>query len=92
MRSLLSLAIAIGLGTGSALAMGGHHMPGMGHHMPMMGHMRCGPGNPRVWVNSDSHVYHMMGSRYYGHTAHGMYMCKRSAIGAHNHMAARTQQ
>lgn len=86
MRSLFSLAVALTLGTAPALATVRHHMPMMGH-MPMSARVNCTASNPRVWVNSDSHVYHMMGSRYYGHTAHGMYMCKRSAIGAHNHMA-----
>lgn len=91
MRTLLSLAVALTLGTAPALAMGRHHMPMMGH-TPMMGRVKCSAGNPRVWVNTDTHVYHMMGSRYYGHTAHGAYMCKRSAVGAHNHMAATTQK
>ncbi len=90
MRSLWGMAVALALVSAPALA-ATHHMPMMGH-MPMMSRVHCGPGNPKVWVNSDTHVYHMMGSRYYGHTAHGMYMCKRSAIAAHNHMAASIQK
>jgi hypothetical protein len=49
--------------------------------------LHCGAGNPVVWVNTESHVYHMKGSKYYGNTAHGEYMCRRSAIAAHNHEA-----
>ncbi len=53
--------------------------------------LHCGANNPVVWVNTDTHVYHFKDSRYYGNTEHGVYMCKRSAIGAHNHMAKGTQ-
>jgi hypothetical protein len=45
-----------------------------------------------VWVNTDTHVYHFKDSRYFGHTAHGEYMCRRSAIARHDHMAKGTQQ
>lgn len=49
--------------------------------------VRCSADNPTVWVNTETHVYHMKGSPYYGNTAHGKYMCKRSAVAAHNHEA-----
>lgn len=49
--------------------------------------LHCTADNPTVWVNTSSHVYHMKGSPYYGNTKHGKYMCKRSAIAAHNHEA-----
>ncbi len=91
MRTLLSLVVALAFASSPALAMTRHHPTMMGH-MPVMGRVHCGSGNPRVWVNSDTHVYHLRGSRYYGHTAHGMYMCRRSAIAAHDHMAASMQR
>ena len=54
--------------------------------------VHCTASNPRVWVNTDTHVYHMRGDKYYGKTQHGMFMCKRSAIGAHNHAAKSNNQ
>ena len=33
-----------------------------------------------VWVNTDSHVYHKEGSRYYGRTKKGKYMTEAEAI------------
>jgi hypothetical protein len=38
-------------------------------------------GNPsvRVWVNTDSGVYHCPGSRWYGKTKQGEYMTQRQA-------------
>src|SRR5258707_6456074 len=32
------------------------------------------PGNGQVWVNTESHVYHKAGSRFYGKTKQGKYM------------------
>jgi hypothetical protein len=37
-----------------------------------------GPG--MVWVNTDTHVYHKQGSRYYGTTKKGKYMTEADAI------------
>jgi hypothetical protein len=33
-----------------------------------------------VWVNTESHVYHLEGSRWYGRTKHGKYMSEQDAI------------
>jgi hypothetical protein len=33
-----------------------------------------------VWVNTDSHVYHKEGSRFYGKTKKGKYMTEQEAI------------
>jgi hypothetical protein len=38
-------------------------------------------GNPsvKVWVNTDSHVYHCPGTRWYGNTKKGEYMTQKEA-------------
>ena len=39
-----------------------------------------GGGHGLVWVNSDSHIYHKVGSRFYGKTKKGKYMTEADAI------------
>src|SRR6476469_5630098 len=39
-----------------------------------------GGGHGLVWVNSDSHIYHKEGSRFYGKTKQGKYMTEADAI------------
>ena len=39
---------------------------------------RC-PGQPVVWVNTASKVFHIAGSNTYGHTKKGAYMCEADA-------------
>lgn len=36
-------------------------------------------GDVRVWVNTRSGVYHLPGSRWYGTTRHGEYLCRKQA-------------
>jgi hypothetical protein len=45
----------------------------------------CAAGDPVVWVNTESKVYHLPGSSYYGKTKHGTYACASDAakMGAH---------
>ena len=39
-----------------------------------------------VWANTGhSHVYHLSGDKYYGHTHHGAYMCMKDAVAAGYH-------
>lgn len=38
----------------------------------------CGP-DPVVWGNTETHVYHLAGTQYYGKTKNGMYMCQSAA-------------
>jgi len=45
------------------------------------------PGNGQVWVNTESHVYHKAGSRYYGKTKQGKYMSEAEAIKEGDHAA-----
>jgi hypothetical protein len=37
------------------------------------------PGSTVVWVNEHSHIYHFPGTRDYGHTKSGAYMCEAEA-------------
>jgi hypothetical protein len=40
-----------------------------------------------VWANTSSHVLHAAGSKYYGKTTHGAYMCENTATQSGYHMA-----
>ncbi len=42
---------------------------------------RC-PSDTVVWVNLKSKVYHFSGTRFYGNTEHGAYMCERDTAAA----------
>jgi len=37
-------------------------------------------GNGLVWVNTETHVYHKEGSRFYGSTTHGKYVSEADAV------------
>jgi len=39
-----------------------------------------GGGHGKVWVNTETHVYHKEGSRFYGTTKKGKYMTEAEAI------------
>jgi len=39
-----------------------------------------GGGHGLVWVNTESHVYHKEGSRFYGTTKKGQYMTEAAAV------------
>lgn len=38
----------------------------------------------KVWVNQQTHVYHMPGSFWYGATPNGHYMCMQQAVAGGN--------
>lgn len=40
------------------------------------------PSDTVVWMNTKSHIYHYAGTRDYGHTKQGTYMCEMDAKGA----------
>lgn len=46
-----------------------------------------GGGNGMVWVNSETHVYHKEGSRFYGRTKKGQYMSEADAMKEGDHAA-----
>ena len=55
---------------------------------------RC-PGSTVVWVNTKgkSHTYHYSGSRWYGTTKQGAYMCEADAGAAGYHASkSKTEQ
>jgi hypothetical protein len=41
--------------------------------------VKCASGDPVVWVNTETKVYHLQGSSYYGKTKHGQYACQSDA-------------
>lgn len=47
--------------------------------------MAAGGGPDKVWVNSNSKVYHCPGTKYYGKTKQGSYMTEAEATAAGNH-------
>ena len=51
---------------------------------------RC-PTDTVVWVNTPTRIYHYSGTRYYGHTLKGGYMCEADARAA-GYRAARNRQ
>ena len=51
---------------------------------------RC-PSDTVVWVNTPTRIYHYSGTRYYGHTLKGGYMCEADARSA-GYRPARNRQ
>lgn len=45
------------------------------------------PGDSFVWVNLRSKAYHLKGSKFYGHTKLGAYMCEKDAAASGMHAA-----
>lgn len=45
------------------------------------------PNDTIVWINDKSHVYHYAGTRYYGATERGAYMCEADARASGAHVA-----
>ena len=44
-------------------------------------------GDSVVWVNLRSKAYHLKGTKFYGHTKSGAYMCERDATAGGMHAA-----
>jgi hypothetical protein len=68
-----------GTTTGGAVNTGAHQPPGFDTEAAAQGH--C-PSDSVVWLNTNSHVYHLKGKPYYGRTKSGAYVCKTEADAA----------
>jgi len=51
----------------------------------------AGGGHGLVWVNTETHVYHKEGSRFYGKTKKGKYVIEADAIKEGDRAAAKGQ-
>jgi hypothetical protein len=40
------------------------------------------PSDHVVWLNTSSGIWHAPGTRWYGHTKHGAYVCEKEASAA----------
>jgi hypothetical protein len=52
----------------------------------------CSPGDPVVWVNTHSHVYHLQGDAYFGKTKAGEYACESKAVASGAHQAGSSKK
>lgn len=74
--SVLALAIVAAL---PSAALAKHHATPAPTASGAPVSVTCAPGDPVVWVNLSSKVYHLPGSSFYGKTKHGKYLCKSDA-------------
>ncbi len=47
----------------------------------------CNAGDPVVWVNTNSKIFHAQGDEFYGKTKKGQYMCQSAALAGGNRAA-----
>ena len=80
MGFILSVAAASSSTAGSATS------TGSGSTSAQEAQYRC-PGSTVVWVNEHSHFYHFPGTRDYGNTKQGAYMCGADAQASGNRAA-----
>jgi hypothetical protein len=80
MGFIVSVAAASSSTTGIATS------TGSGSMSAQEAQYRC-PGSTVVWVNEHSHIYHFPGTRDYGNTKQGAYMCGADAQASGNRAA-----
>ncbi|MBC5811344.1 MAG: hypothetical protein GIW95_10925 [Candidatus Eremiobacteraeota bacterium] len=51
----------------------------------------CNAGDPVVWVNTNSKIFHAQGDEFYGKTKKGQYMCQSAALAGGNRAAKSSQ-
>ena len=84
MKRFLALAGALCLFALPLAAQAAKHTPAAMGAMPS-----CSAGDPVVWVNTRTKVYHMSGDSYYGKTKTGKYACKSDAVAMGAHASGR---
>lgn len=91
-RLIATSLVALGLAAGPALAAtpmshgAGHQAAAAGTAQQPPAGMNCA-GEPVVWVNTKTHVFHRPGSRYYGKTKAGKFVCQHAATQEGDHAA-----
>jgi hypothetical protein len=76
LASVLVLALAVAL-PGAAFAKKAPPAPGPLSTATMPA---CAAGDPVVWVNTSSKVYHAQGTPWFGRTKAGVYACTSAAV------------
>lgn len=77
MKRLLALVAALlVLPASGSVAVTTHHH----HHHRAVHHKATADNSVRVWVNTNSGVYHYPGERWYGNTQEGEFMTEKQAI------------
>lgn len=83
--TLIAAALAFGLAMAPAMAAS----PKV--YKTEAGAQKHCPSDTVVWANTDSGVFHEKGTRWYGKTKDGRYVCKAEAVGAGWHPAGNGQ-
>ncbi|MBV9827379.1 MAG: hypothetical protein JO001_17195 [Alphaproteobacteria bacterium] len=75
--TIAALVLGIGIAEAQTMASPAGNMPAGEYKTEADAKAKC--SSNVVWLNSKSHVYHFAGTRDYGHTKSGAYMCQPDA-------------